>query len=71
MVKYRKARIRAILVQDDMYNGINIKVLKFVEVSDMDDIKKERSNIKDDDDEKGKPILAEASKTLKLIIILH
>lgn len=45
--RYRRARIRAMLVQDQQYGDTHIKVLKFVEISDIEQIKKEPTNIVD------------------------
>lgn len=44
--KFRKTKVRAILIQDDTYKDASMKVLKFFEVHDDDDLKKENSNVK-------------------------
>ena len=36
------------LVQDEKYQGVHIKVLKFIEVSDIDEFERERSNQKEE-----------------------
>jgi PAS domain S-box-containing protein len=45
ITKYRRAKIRAIMTQDEDHQDVTIKVLKFVEVNEMDDLKKQRSNV--------------------------
>eukprot|EP00331_Platyophrya_macrostoma_P019490 CAMPEP_0176470080 /NCGR_PEP_ID=MMETSP0127-20121128/40245_1 /TAXON_ID=938130 /ORGANISM="Platyophrya macrostoma, Strain WH" /LENGTH=784 /DNA_ID=CAMNT_0017864311 /DNA_START=1009 /DNA_END=3359 /DNA_ORIENTATION=- len=57
MNRYRKAKIRVMLIQNETFHGLNLKVLKFVEVSDNEDLKHEKSNVKEEEEveqEKGK-----------------
>lgn len=56
------------LVQDEKYDETIIKVLKFVEVTDAEEIKKEKSNVKEQEEEheKDKKILTEAEASESL-----
>jgi hypothetical protein len=55
--KYRKCKVRAIMIQDDDYADTNVKILKFIELKDGQDFefKKEsslRQTAKEDDEKK-------------------
>jgi hypothetical protein len=41
-IRYRKTKIRAIMIQDEEYQDNNIKVLKFVEANDNDEFTKQK-----------------------------
>ena len=44
LTRYRKVKIRAVLIQEDNFDDNKIKTLKFVEVNDIDDMKKHKVN---------------------------
>lgn len=40
--RYRKTKIRAVMVQDDDYGETNIKVLKFIETNENEEISRQK-----------------------------
>lgn len=53
--RYRKTKIRAIMIQDEDYLDTNIKVLKFVETNETDDFTKQKASTSQDLENKEKP----------------
>lgn len=44
-LKFRKARVRAMLIQDkDYFGSVNVKIIKFVELGEGEETKKDRKN---------------------------
>lgn len=44
-LKFRKAKVRAMLIQDkDYFGSVNVKIIKFVELNEGEEAKKDKKN---------------------------
>ena len=65
-MKYRNAKVRATLVMDAVIKGVHLKAIRFVEVTENDEFKKEKSNVKDMEEEqldKDRKLLTDRSNS--------